>query len=90
MIGKCETCNSGDLRIRKSKKGSYFVGCNNFPDCKNVYFFKRYDQFKKFKQTKSKCKKCKNFFIKCNEENGAKKLCIENCENSIKKFLKKP
>ena len=32
IVGKCQRCGS-DLSIRKSKKGSRFIGCNGYPDC---------------------------------------------------------
>ncbi|MEM3791417.1 MAG: DNA topoisomerase I [Candidatus Micrarchaeaceae archaeon] len=35
-IGKCPKCG-GDLVLRKSKKGSMFVGCSNWPECSNTY-----------------------------------------------------
>ncbi|HEY9246376.1 MAG TPA: topoisomerase DNA-binding C4 zinc finger domain-containing protein, partial [Candidatus Methanoperedens sp.] len=31
-IGKCQKCSS-DLIIRKSRKGSRFIGCSSYPDC---------------------------------------------------------
>lgn len=32
IVGKCQRCGS-DLIIRKSKKGSRFIGCSGYPDC---------------------------------------------------------
>ena len=32
IVGKCQLCDS-DLLIRKSKKGSRFIGCSGYPDC---------------------------------------------------------
>ncbi|MFU8766825.1 MAG: DNA topoisomerase I [Candidatus Methanoperedens sp.] len=32
IIGTCQKCSS-DLIIRKSKKGSRFIGCSGYPDC---------------------------------------------------------
>jgi DNA topoisomerase-1 len=32
IIGSCQKCSS-DLIIRKSKKGSRFIGCSGYPDC---------------------------------------------------------
>ncbi|MDY0266753.1 MAG: DNA topoisomerase I [Methanimicrococcus sp.] len=32
IVGKCQCCGS-DLSIRKSKKGSRFIGCNGYPEC---------------------------------------------------------
>ncbi len=35
-LGKCRECG-GNLVIRRSRKGSRFVGCSNYPDCTNTY-----------------------------------------------------
>ena len=32
IIGKCQICGS-DLMVRKSKKGSRFIGCSGYPNC---------------------------------------------------------
>ncbi|MDR2943657.1 MAG: DNA topoisomerase I [Methanosarcinales archaeon] len=32
IVGKCQCCGS-DLIIRKSKKGSRFIGCSGYPEC---------------------------------------------------------
>lgn len=34
--GKCEKCKKGDMIERTSKKGEIFLGCSNFPRCKNA------------------------------------------------------
>jgi DNA topoisomerase-1 len=31
-VGECPECG-GDLVIRKSRQGSYFIGCDSYPDC---------------------------------------------------------
>jgi DNA topoisomerase-1 len=36
LIGRCKECG-GDLRILRSRKGSKFIGCSNWPDCKEAY-----------------------------------------------------
>ncbi|MEF8832449.1 MAG: DNA topoisomerase, partial [Candidatus Thermoplasmatota archaeon] len=35
-VGECPRCEDGTLVIRKSSNGR-FVGCSNYPDCKNTY-----------------------------------------------------
>ncbi len=32
-VGRCKSCG-GDLIIRRSRKGSRFIGCSNYPECK--------------------------------------------------------
>ncbi|WP_435185027.1 DNA topoisomerase I [Halobellus sp. EA9] len=34
-VGECPKCG-GDLVIRKSRRGSYFIGCDSYPDCENT------------------------------------------------------
>ena len=36
IIGKCPKCGN-NLIIRTSRSGDQFVGCTNFPNCKNTY-----------------------------------------------------
>ncbi|MDY7083035.1 MAG: topoisomerase DNA-binding C4 zinc finger domain-containing protein, partial [Halobacteria archaeon] len=35
-LGECPECG-GALMVRRSRKGNYFVGCDNYPDCTNTY-----------------------------------------------------
>ncbi|MBV0901599.1 DNA topoisomerase I [Haloarcula salina] len=34
-VGPCPECGE-DMLIRRSRQGSYFVGCDGFPDCRNT------------------------------------------------------
>ena len=34
-LGPCPECGE-DLLVRRSRQGSYFVGCDGFPDCRNT------------------------------------------------------
>ena len=36
ILGKCTECDDGELQIRKGRFG-LFVGCSNYPDCKNTF-----------------------------------------------------
>ncbi len=37
FIGKCDKCGTGELSIRHGSYGKRFVGCSNYPECKNSY-----------------------------------------------------
>lgn len=38
LLGKCPLCKTGDLRSMRSRRtGGQFVGCSNYPNCKNIY-----------------------------------------------------
>ncbi|MDD5457774.1 MAG: type I DNA topoisomerase [Phycisphaerae bacterium] len=39
----CQKCKTGELVIRKSKKGP-FMGCNKFPKCRNIITIKKKDE----------------------------------------------
>ncbi|MFT4931044.1 MAG: DNA topoisomerase-1 [Natronomonas sp.] len=32
-LGPCPECGRNDLLVRRSRRGSYFVGCDGYPDC---------------------------------------------------------
>ncbi len=36
-IGPCDKCKEGNLRIIHLKMGKQFIGCSNYPNCKNAY-----------------------------------------------------
>lgn len=36
FFGKCPSCGN-DLFVKKSRKGKRFIGCTNYPKCKNSY-----------------------------------------------------
>ena len=37
FIGKCDKCGTGELSIRHGSYGKRFVGCSNYPECRNSY-----------------------------------------------------
>ena len=37
FIGTCDKCGTGELSIRHGSYGKRFVGCSNYPECKNSY-----------------------------------------------------
>ncbi|VVB58713.1 Reverse gyrase [Candidatus Anstonella stagnisolia] len=41
LLGKCNKCKDGELRIIRSKAGNQFVGCSNYPTCTNTYSLPR-------------------------------------------------
>ncbi len=36
-IGPCGVCGGGTLMLRRSRRGSTFIGCSNYPKCKATY-----------------------------------------------------
>ena len=37
LVGRCDKCGTGELMIRHGSYGKRFVGCSNYPECKNSY-----------------------------------------------------
>ncbi len=78
-LGKCPKCG-GNLIIMRSKKGSRFVGCSNYPKCKNIYPLPRQGIIRK---TDNVCEYCHTPIIQVYTK-GKKApwtLCLDpNCE----------
>lgn len=54
ILGKCNKCKEKDLVIRKSKFG-LFVGCNGYPNCKNLFPLPKQAMIQ---ATEKVCEKC--------------------------------
>ena len=62
LVGKCNKCENGNLRLIYNKRfKSYFVGCSNYPECKNIFSLPSYSLPK---PTKELCKECNFPLIK--------------------------
>ncbi|MFP4143095.1 MAG: DNA topoisomerase I [Thermoplasmata archaeon] len=72
-VGECPECEDGTLVIRKSNNGR-FVGCSNYPDCKNTYNIPRSGTVK---PTDEKCPECGSPMIKVYHGGDTEKLCID-------------
>ncbi len=72
-VGTCPECDDGTLVIRKSKRGR-FVGCSNYPDCKNTYNIPRSGTVK---PDDDKCPECGSPMIKVYHGGDTEKLCID-------------
>ncbi len=60
ILGKCLKCETGNLRIMRSKYGQ-FVGCSSYPDCRNIYPLPKQGLIQK---TGSICKECNTPIVK--------------------------
>jgi len=36
-IGKCNVCKEGNLTVVRSRRGSRFLGCDRYPECRNTH-----------------------------------------------------
>ncbi len=62
LVGPCNVCSKGKLRILYSRKyRSYFVACNAYPKCKTTFSLPNYAQPK---TTGQECKECSYPIIK--------------------------
>ena len=77
LLGRCPNCNTGEIHLRRSKKGS-FAACNKYPDCKTIYSLPRNLAIK---STGKKCEKCNAPVIQFVRNRRKHELCInQNCE----------
>ncbi len=74
-LGSCPKCEKGELTIMKSRKGGRFVGCSNYPSCKNIYPLPRTGMIKK---TGKICESCHTPFIQViNKGKKPWNLCLD-------------
>ncbi|UCE38041.1 MAG: DNA topoisomerase I [Thermoplasmata archaeon] len=80
IVGECQRCG-GELLITRSRRGKRFVGCSNFPKCRNSYAL---PQRGKLDFADFTCEKCGAPMIKFGRGRGRKKdVCINmKCEAS--------
>ncbi len=76
-VGECQECGDGTLVIRKSNNGR-FVGCSNYPECKNTYSIPRSGTVK---PAEGQCPECGSPMVKVYHGGDTEKLCIDvNCD----------
>ena len=81
LVGKCPKCGN-DLIIRTSRAGNQFVGCTNFPRCKNTYSLPKSGDIV---TTKKVCDECKTPLIQIKREGGDSTTVCLNSECPTKK-----
>lgn len=70
---KCPKCNTGDIILRKSKKGKAFYGCSNYPECDFISWNK---------PTGDNCDKCGSYMIEKVTKSETKVVCSnKECKN---------
>lgn len=58
---RCSSCDSGQIICKTSKTGTLYLGCNNFPTCKSVYFFS--PKIKQFQLLEEACNICQSKMV---------------------------
>ena len=90
-IDLCDLDNS-PLRIRTGRLNNYFVGCSNFPQCKNCYFFDSIIAFAG--RSDQSCPFCQENMVEVKHnisDNHGNLYCSKrNCNQSIFSILKRP
>lgn len=77
-LGTCPECG-GTLQLRKTNKGR-FVGCSNYPDCRNTYSIPRSG---KVKPASGECPECGSPKVNVYHYGDTEELCIDlNCKYS--------
>ncbi|MCE5295876.1 MAG: DNA topoisomerase I [Euryarchaeota archaeon] len=79
-LGKCPDCG-GDLRVIRTKKGTEFIGCMNYPNCQRTY---RKPSGALVQPTQEVCEVCKMPMIKViRRGNPLRIICIDpECESN--------
>ncbi len=79
-LGICASCG-GDLRIVRTRKGSEFIGCSNYPQCEVTF---RKPTGALVQPTEGKCEVCQLPMIKViRKGNPLKIICIDpDCETN--------
>ena len=83
-IGKCPKCGN-DMIIRTSRGGERFVGCTNFPSCKNTYSLPQEGDI----VANGACDECKAPTVQIKHEGKEEKNICLNHECTSKKSKKK-
>jgi DNA topoisomerase-1 len=80
IVGKCSKCG-GELLIIRSQRGKRFVGCSNFPKCRNSFPLPQQGKLDFLDKT---CDKCGSPMLKLGRWRGKKKeVCINlRCDAS--------
>ena len=74
---KCPSCETGNIVVRRSKKGRKFFGCSNFPECDFVSWEE---------PTQVNCPECGNFMTKTSVKNKVKFKCSnKKCGHEFEK-----
>ena len=74
---KCPKCGTGEIVFKKSKKGTVFFGCNNYPKCDFVSWYE---------PVQEKCPECGGILVKKFTKTSKKLECI-NKECSYSKEI---
>lgn len=74
---KCPSCETGNIVVRRSKKGRKFFGCSNFPECDFVSWEE---------PSQVNCPECGNFMTKTSVKNKVKFKCSnKKCGHEFEK-----
>ncbi|HIH98810.1 MAG TPA: DNA topoisomerase I [Thermoplasmata archaeon] len=80
-VGRCPECGFPML-IRVSRKGEKFIGCSNYPKCRNTYSLPRYG---KVISTHNSCKRCSAPIVKVVRKRKVYEICVNpRCETNKK------
>lgn len=79
------------LRVRLSKQKKYFVGCSNYPKCKNIFFFTL--KMTRVTQSNEECAVCRAKLVEieknADEEDVTLYCPMRECQQSIFKILQR-
>lgn len=72
-IAPCRACGKGTLLIRRSRRGSRFVGCSNYPECKVTFAL---PQGGRVEPVQATCETCQGPMVKMVQAGREANLCF--------------
>lgn len=54
---KCDSCGSGEIICKTSRRNVLFLGCDSFPGCKKAFFFS--PKIRQFQELEENCPMCR-------------------------------
>jgi len=72
-IGKCNVCKEGNLVVMRSRRGSRFLGCDRYPECRNTHPL---PQMGVVQSAEENCPECGSPMIKLIDRGRTTTFCV--------------
>ena len=72
-IGKCNVCGEGNLIVIRSRRGTRFLGCDRYPECRNTHPL---PQIGIIQSAEENCPECGSPMIKLTDRGSTTTFCV--------------
>ncbi len=72
-IGKCNVCSQGNLVVIRSRRGTRFLGCDRYPECRNTHPL---PQIGIIQSAEENCPECGSPMIKLTDRGNTTTFCV--------------